>query len=431
MDKVVFSLYRFFFFPLIYGLVRTLDFFNFKNKFFDSLHFRLRNEFVLRPSYDSNRKSIGIHAASGEIEYAFPLIRKIKELHPEYNIIVTLSSTSVLKTVINQPYVDAVGPTPIDLMDFVQAFLKKFDFQLFLFARTDVWPELSHQLKKRSIPSYLFSATFSQVAVKKGRFLNSLTRYSLNQLTQIHCVSEIDRQNIQAIGVTTSLEVSGDTRYDQVFYKKEKEAKHLPYLTTTKKIFVAGSTWPEDENIILPALIQARANWVSIIAPHEIAESTLQRIEMFFKQFNMKTLRLSQLEPDTDTTGWDVLIVDKYGYLFHLYAWARLTFVGGSFKAKVHSVMEPLSFFKPVCVGPHHTNNREAIEFGQVWAEVIQSPWVQTIQDQAQFLKLLDKHGALGEAQQQELVTQLTNAINQRLGATNSVYEIIKSHITN
>ncbi len=430
MDQVVFLVYRFFLLPLIYGLVHIIALLKIQNKFFESLQFRLANEFVLRPSYDSKKKSIGVHAASGEIEYAFPLIRKIKEMHPDYNIVVTLSSKSVLKTVINQQYVDAVGPAPIDMFDFVGAFLNKFDFQLFLFARTDVWPELSYQLKKRSIPACLFSATFSQESAKKGKHLNVLTRFALNQLPKILCVSESDRQNIKDIGVTTDIDVAGDTRYDQVFYKKEKEAKVLPYLTTTKKIFVAGSTWPEDEAVLLPALVYSKSVWASVIAPHEVTNETVHRLEMFFAQHQMRTVRLSLITPETASMGWDVLIVDKYGYLFQLYSWARLTFVGGSFKSKVHSVMEPLSFFKPVCVGPLHENNREALEFGKVLAEEIQAPWVQTVTDTAQLEKLLHKHGALSEARQQQMATQLAGVIDQRRGSSERVYEAIRTLVT-
>lgn len=416
MDWIIFSLYRYALLPSIYVLAYSLSILRFKNKLFESIVFRLRNEFHYRPTFNADRRSIGIHAASGEIEYAFPLIRKIKETHPDYNVVVTLSSMSVLKAVMNQPLVDAVGPAPIDLVWLVDRFLKKYNFKVFLFARTDVWPEMSLQLKQRKTPSYLFSATFSDASSGKGHWINALTRSALNNLTKIMAVSENDKKNIEAIGVTTAIEVCGDTRYDQVFFKKLNTKKDLPKQPIDKKIFVAGSTWPQDEAVLFPALAKAASRWRAVIAPHEINEETLAPIEVFFSKQNLKTARLSKIRNSLET--WDVLIIDQYGYLFHLYSWAHLTFVGGSFKSKVHSVMEPLSFFKPVCVGPHHSNNREALEFKTIPMISSKTSWVQPIQNSSGLEQLLSQHGQFTPTECDALSEQLKELLTQRQNAT-------------
>lgn len=432
MDWIIFSLYRYFLLPLAFGIIRILSFLKLQNKFFETVQFRLKNEFYFKPSYQSSKQSIGIHAASGEIEYAFPLIRKLKQAHPEYNIIVTLSSTSVLKSALNQPEIDAVGPAPLDLLWTVGSFLKQFKFKLYLFARTDVWPEISYQLHHRGIPTYLFSATFSKVGIAESSALSvlysplySLTRTSLNFLTKIFTVSEEDKKNLYSIQVNTSIECLGDTRYDQVLHKKNNPTTTLPILKSPKLIFVAGSTWPEDERILLPAMVNAVDQWSFVIAPHEITATAIQKLESFFTYHKLKTRRLSKATSDP----WDVLIVDQYGYLFYLYQFASFTFVGGSFRSKVHSVMEPLSYYKPVCVGPFHSNNREAIEFSKIPMSQFPSAWVQSINTPEELLSLLDNHATISEQNRAQMASELKIMMNHRLGATLRTYDQIYSHL--
>jgi 3-deoxy-D-manno-octulosonic-acid transferase len=424
MDSIVFIFYRFILLPLLYVFARILcllnALLNLRSKFFENIRFRLRNEFHYRTTFNPDHHSIGVHAASGEIEYAYPIIRKIKETYPEHNIVVTLSSTSVLKAVINQPDVDAVGPAPIDLFWLVNRFLKKFNFKIFLFARTDVWPEVSLKLKQRGIPTYLFSATFSESSSHKGYVLNSLTRTSLNNLNKIMTVTDADKKNFEFIGVKTPILTMGDTRYDQVFFKKQNMKKDLPKLVTGKNMFVAGSTWNEDEAVLLPAFAKLKSTWKLVIAPHEVNDANLMRIEDFCFKNSLNCIRFSKLEGRTDAglADWNVLIVDQYGLLFHLYSLAHLTFVGGSFKSKVHSVMEPLSFFKPVCVGPFYTNNREAIEFSRIMIPGHPTTWVQPVKDSAQLELLLETHAKITDSERSQLMGSLSMLMTDRQNST-------------
>jgi 3-deoxy-D-manno-octulosonic-acid transferase len=429
MDWIVFSFYRVILLPLLYALARVLSLFNFSSRLFENIRFRLKNEFHYRTTFNPDRRSIGVHAASGEIEYAYPLIRKIKSNFPEHNIVVTLSSTSVLKAVMNQSDVDAVGPAPIDLFWRVNRFLNKFDFKMFLFARTDVWPEISLQLKQRGTPTYLFSATYSESSARKGHLQNSLTRTSLNNLNKILTVTDADKSNFEFIGVKIPIHTLGDTRYDQVFFKKQNTKKELPKLSGAKKVFVAGSTWPEDEAVLLPAFAKLNPLWKLVIAPHELNDAALTRIEDFCLKNTLKYTRFSKLKSlaESELSDWDILIVDQYGFLFHLYAWAQLAFVGGSFKSKVHSVMEPLSFFKPVCVGPFHTNNREAIEFSQITIpNHFSHAWVQSFQDTLQLEELLKTHAAINDSERARLTDSLTALMTERQNATQRTFNEIQ-----
>jgi 3-deoxy-D-manno-octulosonic-acid transferase len=128
-------------------------------------------------------------------------------------------------------------------------------------------------------------------------------------------------------------------------------------------VLVAGSTWPADEAVLLPAV----ASWLAehpgarcVIAPHEPTPTYLAPIERWAERSGVRLVRLHEAERTGDTT-WQVLLVDRVGVLGDLYALAQLAFVGGGFhEAGLHSVLEPAAFGVPVLFGPKHRNAREA-----------------------------------------------------------------------
>lgn len=124
-------------------------------------------------------------------------------------------------------------------------------------------------------------------------------------------------------------------------------------------VFIAGSTWPEDEAVLIPAFAKLRGkNAKVIVAPHEVGADHLDKLRADIAAAGLKSILYSQAEAWPDG---EILIIDRVGILAELYTWADLAFIGGSFKKQVHSVMEALAAGLPVLVGPHHRNNREAL----------------------------------------------------------------------
>jgi 3-deoxy-D-manno-octulosonic-acid transferase len=303
-----------------------------------------------------------IHAASGEIEYARPLIRELKKKFPKTAVVVTYSSPSARRILKNLTEVDAWGPSPWDLISNCQKFLMGLQPRAVFFARTDVWPELVTQARLQKIPSVLFSATFAENSSRLRGFSKFLTRWSLSQLDRIFVVSEDDLEILSRAGIQGA-EIGGDTRFDQVFDRLQhpqpvfESLRPLPQ----ERVFVAGSTWPEDEAVLLPWFINAQKNkpFRLLIAPHEINP---ERVESLVAEFRRHGIACDLYSSHRDWRN-PVLILDQVGVLAELYRWGEVAFVGGSFKKQVHSVMEPLACGLPVAVGPFHKNNREALSF--------------------------------------------------------------------
>jgi 3-deoxy-D-manno-octulosonic-acid transferase len=157
--------------------------------------------------------------------------------------------------------------------------------------------------------------------------------------------------------------ITGDTRYDQASERARRADLHgdlLAPLVSRRPTLVAGSTWPPDEEVLLPAWLAVRGDVPDarlIIAPHEPAEEHLEPIEAWARSSDLRAARLGQPE----ASSADVVIVDRVGALGDLYALARAAYVGGGFHtAGLHSVLEPAAFGAPVVFGPHHEGSRDA-----------------------------------------------------------------------
>ncbi len=313
------------------------------------------------PEWTGQSPTLWIHCASGEFEYAKPLIREWKHRHPYWKIYVTYFSPSFKKGVESHPGVDASGPLPLDLPGPMRGFIKKLNPSLLAVARTDLWPELTATCAQLRVPVILFSATRRPL-----KFFEKLTKFAVRWryqgADQIFTVSEKDKHELDKLKIGRPVKVLGDTRYDQVV-ERLRNPKPLPVkIRSHMPILICGSTWTPDEKVILAATtdLLKTGSLALILVPHEPTPAHLSALEKQLAQINLKSARFSTLE---QWDGSSVLLVDQIGILAELYAKADLGFVGGSYVRTVHSVMEPLGAGLVTIVGPKHLNNREAIEF--------------------------------------------------------------------
>ena len=177
-------------------------------------------------------------------------------------------------------------------------------------------------------------------------------------------VDESDAERLVQLGVRPNvIEVTGDTRFDQVWQRAESvdpQSRLQSHLASDRPTIVAGSTWPSDEAPLLEAFEQARARVPSlrlIIAPHELRPEHLTSIEHWAQQNHLTLARV-----DAASSTADIVLVDRFGVLGELYALADAAFVGGGFHdAGLHSVLEPAAFGAPVVFGPRHARSRDAV----------------------------------------------------------------------
>ena len=300
-----------------------------------------------------------IHVASGEFEYAKPVIRELKALRPGAPVVVTYFSPTYAAQVINFPGVDYAEALPLDLPGPVAAFLDRIKPRACVIARTDFWPELLTQAGRRGIPRIVFAYTQRPVTGLKALF----SRAQLSLVDEVWVVSEADRAATARLRPDLKIEVLGDPRFDQVAARLAHPRALSAGLRPRGPTLVAGSTWPADEAVLLPAvapLLKDRRLSL-ILVPHEPTPAHLTALTDALDRISVTYSLYSRA--DVNAADKHVLLVDQTGVLAELYAWGEFAFVGGSFRARVHSVMEALGTGAITFVGPRITNNREAVEF--------------------------------------------------------------------
>ncbi|MDD3356114.1 MAG: glycosyltransferase N-terminal domain-containing protein [Dysgonamonadaceae bacterium] len=338
---------------------------------------------ILREQIDPKSKYVWFHVASlGEYEQAQPMMEIIKKENPSYKILLSFFSPSGYEVQKNNDTADVVCYLPFDTKKNAQLFLDLVNPAIAIFVKYEFWYHFIHQLYLREIPVYLISAVFrpNQLFFKPwGDVYTKILRY----YTQIFVQNEESKNLIQGQGLNNVI-VMGDTRIDRVIKIKEK-ALPLPVVKKFAKpknsetTLVAGSSWPEDENILI-SYFNTHAYLRLIIAPHLIDETHLKQIESKLKR---PFVRYSQATED-NILNYDCLIVDNFGLLSSIYQYGEIAYIGGGFGAGIHNLPEAAVHGIPVIFGPHYHKFLEA-------QELLKNGGGYSINNEVDFNKILKK----------------------------------------
>ncbi len=313
---------------------------------------------------DPSRPLLWMHAPSvGEGLQARPVLEVMRQRHPEVQLAFTHFSPSA-ETFARSLDVDFHDYLPFDSAADMRATLDALRPTALVYAKLDVWPTLSAIAHARGIPLGLVSATLAPRSSRRSRLASALLRDAYMALDGVGAVDDADAARLIELGVQrNAITVTGDTRYDQVWQRAQRVDRNSPLLTrlgSSRPTLVAGSTWPADEKVLLPAMARVRRRFPTarlIIAPHEPTSAHLASIEAWSAA---ESYRLDRLDDGGTTT--DVILVDRVGVLGDLYALADFAFVGGGFHdAGLHSVLEPAAFGAPVLFGPRYQGSRDAL----------------------------------------------------------------------
>ena len=314
---------------------------------------------VLREKVDPNAQYVWFHAASlGEFEQGRPLMERLRREHPEYKILLTFFSPSGYEVRKNYEGADIICYLPLDTITNARRFLRTIRPVMAFFIKYEFWYNYLHILKHRNVPVYSVSSIFrpDQVFFK---WYGRQYRRVLNCFTRFFVQNEVSRELLAKIGIT-NVTIVGDTRFDRVLQIKE-QAKRLPvaesFTLDSPKVFVAGSSWPPDEEIFIK-YFNDHPEWKLIIAPHVIGKEHEQQICKLIK--NRRVVCYTVAESGQSIGDADVLIVDCYGKLSSIYRYATVTYVGGGFGVGIHNVLEAGVWGVPVIFGPNNQRFQEA-----------------------------------------------------------------------
>lgn len=340
----------------------------------------------------------------------------LKERNPKQPILLTFFSPSGYEIRKNYPHADHILYLPLDTARNARDFLDLFQPRLAVFVKYDLWPNFIWELHHRQIPTLLISGLFREKQIYfqwHGEFFRKMLR----RIDLFFLQNRASANLLKQIGIDR-FEIIGDTRIDRVAQLAEKR-KPLPLIESFcqgSNVFIAGSTWPSDLQVLGPFFQEKLApDWRIIIAPHEIGEASLRQTEKALSP--LTCIRYSNLK-ENKVTEAKCLLIDNIGMLSSLYVFGKLAFIGGGFhRSGIHNTLEPAVFGLPVIFGPNYQKFEEAREMVNRGAAFP----VQTSEELSQrFAYLTLKKNRIQASQ------EASAFIRENVGATQRILEYIE-----
>ncbi len=313
---------------------------------------------ILRKNIIPGERYVWFHAASlGEFEQGRPLMDRFRELHPEYKILLTFFSPSGYEVRKDYAGADVICYLPFDTPRNVYRFFHCVKPEMAFFIKYEFWMNYILGCKYHHIPFYSISSIFRQNKIF-FRWYGWPYSHVLKKVRHFFVQDEESARLLGTLGIRDNVTVVGDTRFDRVL-DISRQARPLPLVESFSKsapiVMVAGSTWPPDEDIIIP-YFNTHKHFKLVLAPHVINEDHLQQIE---SKLRRPSVRYSKLD-EANAAKADCLIVDCYRLLSSIYRYGDFAYVGGGFGAGIHNVPEAAVYGIPVLIGPNNKGFREA-----------------------------------------------------------------------
>jgi 3-deoxy-D-manno-octulosonic-acid transferase len=301
---------------------------------------------------------IWMHCASlGEFEQGRPVIERIKKEMPLFKIVLTFFSPSGYEIRKNYNNADCISYLPSDTPANAAKFIDLIKPEFVIFVKYEFWNNYISALYSKKIPLYLISGIF-RPEQHFFKWYGSFFRDMLRKFEKIFVQDQRSFDLLSGIGIQR-VYVAGDTRFDRVVQiaGTARNINKLEQFRGNEKLFLAGSSWRQDEEIIAEYINRFPLQMKWVFAPHEIDKSNIERLEKLFKVRYVKFSEYSEISADAR-----VLIIDNIGMLSSAYRYAYIAAIGGGFGKGIHNILEPACWGIPVVFGPNHEKFREAAE---------------------------------------------------------------------
>ena len=363
-----------------------------------------------------NKKVVWMHCASlGEYEQGLPVLTALKNKYPTYFYLVTFFSPSGYEVRKNHGIADMVTYLPWDTKADVNRFVAQVNPVMALLVKYEFWPNLIRALQRKDVPLFLIAGLFrlNQRFFKPWGYSQ---RKLLRKFTHLFVQNDDSLKLLQSIGIQ-QVRISGDTRYDRVGASKTP----LPFMESfvgNRKCVIAGSTWPEDEAVLLEAIAQTPSDWCWLIAPHEMHEDKLLQL---MTKLPKGSVRYSQSKTSA-LTNCPVLVLDTVGMLNRCYAYGRIAYVGGGMgRSGLHNILEPAAEGIAVVIGKNYQKFLEAkalIDLGGVVSITSANDCTNQVLKLMQNDRLRNEKGQVNAA-----------FVTQNQGATEKTISLLNQHL--
>jgi len=319
----------------------------------------------LEKAVNGTENIVWFHSASlGEFEQGRPVIESYKEQYPDCKILLTFFSPSGYEVRKNYEGADFIFYLPPDFAGNAKKFMDIVNPKLAFFIKYEFWHHYLKELKKRNVPTYIFSTIFRPDQLF-FRFYGGFHRRMLSAFTHLFVQNQESIDLLKGIGMSNST-LTGDTRFDRV-YSIATGSKTLPKVedfSNGRPVLIAGSTWPKDEDHIIQYLNESENNYKYIIAAHEVDESHINAIT---SKINKNWVRYTKASKQ-EINQAEVLVIDCIGVLSSLYRYGTVAYIGGGFGRGIHNTLEAATFGLPIIFGPNYHKFQEAKDLIEIKA---------------------------------------------------------------
>lgn len=306
-------------------------------------------------------KTLWFHCASlGEYEQGLPIFTELRKDYPNHKIVLSFFSPSGYEIRKNAPFADLVVYLPLDTKNNAKRFINLVNPELTVFVKYEIWPNYLNEIKSRGLRAILISAVFRKDQ-SFFKWYGSQTKKALFAFEHIFTQNETSKKLLESINYTNAT-ISGDTRFDRVSNQlnTDNNLDFIKVFKDNKLCIVIGSSWPEDESLIIEFI----NNYVGIpikfiIAPHNIKSKQIENIQTNIK----KPAILFTQKEKKDLSQYDVFILDTIGLLSKTYSYADIAYVGGAMgNTGLHNILEPAVFGVPIIIGKNYQKFPEAFD---------------------------------------------------------------------
>tara|TARA_A100001035_G_scaffold84838_1_gene65856 strand:- start:284 stop:1465 length:1182 start_codon:yes stop_codon:yes gene_type:complete len=327
---------------LIWLLIKVYSLFDKKTKLFIELR---KNQKII-----SKDNVILFHCSSlGEYESIKYFIHTFKEKNKNSSIFLSAFSPSVQRQNIDFNYIDYFFYLPIDSIKNAKKIISLINPKKVFFVKKEIWFNYIFEISKRKIPLYLISGKF------KKKDIIFCSSWMTNHLKMFDIIFTNDYQSNEVLKSNNinNCTFSGDTRFDSISYnnKVNISLKRINDFCDDKDIIVFGSVYKEDISLI-EDFITKNNSYKYLIAFHNDCKKNI-RILKKFDYVNYS---------DNNPNKANIMVIDEFGILKHIYNFAKIAYIGGGFNNGVHNILEPIFFGNPVLFGPKFKNFDEAKE---------------------------------------------------------------------
>lgn len=384
----------------------------------NKLFHKIKSDAERRQLRSRNTKVAWFHCASlGEFEQGRPVIEAFRREYPEYKIVLTFFSPSGYEIRKNYSGADYIYYLPADTPANAREFVKNVQPAIAFFIKYEFWKNYLTELNKYKVPVILFSAIFRPTQVF-FKFYGGFYRGLLHQFNHILVQNEDSLALLESIGIENAT-LAGDTRFDRVkqIVDNRKDIPVVKEFKSGHQIFIIGSAWQSDMDVLIPMINELNDGTRFIVAPHEIHDA---EIDIWRKQLSARSVLFSDTDEVKDLATYDVLFIDNIGMLSSLYQYAEYAFIGGSFGKGLHNILEAATFGMPVFFG-----NKSYHKFQEA-NELIQAGGAFPVENTEE-VKALYKALKANEKKRAETADICSNYVLNNVGATQKIMKVVEA----